>query len=209
MKSVTFIIVVCLLVAAPAMADWYGGVGQWDREYYQGQGGEFIIYGYEGKPFLSTSAYADETKNVKYAGSFETFCMEGGEYISEPMGMMVSTTWIKESDPGGGVVTGAGSHAVLGGLTYGDNLDPGTAYLYTQFATAQLDGYVYAYSVTDTVTVNSTDYVFSRSQTAGALQRVLWALEGEGGTRLGAGHHGVNLNADQQALATYWQGAGR
>ena len=202
MRRVVLITLVCAFVTTPVLADWYGGVGQWDREYYQGQGGEFTIYGYDDKPFLSNSAYADETKNINYQGSFETFCLETGEWISEPVGMVVSTTAINE-DTGAG--NGAGSHAVLGGLTYGDNLGFGTAYLYTQFATAQLSGYVYASSGTETVTVNSTNYVFSRSQTAGALQRVIWALEGEGGGDFSVIHYGVSLNTDQQALATYWK----
>jgi hypothetical protein len=202
MRRVVFITVMCAFVATPVLADWYGGVGQWDREYYQGQGGEFTIYGYDDKPFLSNSAYADETKNINYQGSFETFCIETGEWIYEPMGMVVSTTAINEST---GAVTGAGSHAVSGRMTHGDNLGFGTAYLYTQFATAQLSGYVYASNSTETVTVNGTDYDLSRSQTAGALQRVIWALEGEGGGDFSSSYYGVALNTGQQALATYWK----
>lgn len=205
MKKLAIVVcLLCLFMVSPALADFYGGVGQWDRMYYEGQGGEFIIYGYQGKPFLSNSAYADETKNIKYEGSFETFCLEAGEYISEPMGMIVNTTWIDEST---GVSLGddTGSHAVSGGMTYGDNLDPGTAYLYTQFATGQLDGYVYAYIGTETVTINGTDYDLNRSQAGGVLQRVIWALEGEGGDDFGVSYHGVSLNTGQQALATYWR----
>ena len=205
MRGVALTTAMCAFafVATPVLADWYGGVGQWDREYYQGQGGEFTIYGYDDEPFLSNSAYADETKNINYQGSFETFCLETGEWISEPLGMVVSTTVINEST---GAVTGAGSHAVLGGMTYGDNLGFGTAYLYTQFATAQLSGYVYASIGPETVTVNGTDYDLSRSQTAGALQRVIWALEGEGGDNFSSSsYYGVALNTGQQALATYWK----
>lgn len=205
MKKVVFIIVMCAFAfaTAPVLADWYGGVGQWDREYYQGSGGEFTIYGYDDKPFLSNSAYADETKNINYQGSFETFCLETGEWISEPLGIEVSTTAIDQST---GDVTGAGSHAVMGGEAFGDNLDFGTAYLYTQFATAQLSGYVYASIGTETVTVNGTDYYdLSRSQTAGALQRVIWALEGEGGDDFSSSYYGVDLDTGQQALATYWK----
>jgi len=170
MKRVIFTTIVCAFVAAPAMADFYGGQVYYNRigGYYSGQGGEFTLSSDGGLGLLlNLSAYKEGvTKNVTGSTafpSFQTFCVEGTEYVASPMEMMVSTTFVDESIGG---VTGPGSHAILGSMTYGDNLDPMTAYLYTKFATGTLDGY---------------NYGAGRSISADALQKAIWYIEGESG----------------------------
>jgi hypothetical protein len=148
----------CLFAAMPALVDLYGGVGRWDRKYCQGGCGEFVIHGYQSRPFLSASASADETRNIKHKGSFEAFCLEADEWIAKPVWMIINTTWIDESM---GVVIDTGSHVTLSCIKYGDNLDPGTVYLYTKFATGQLSCYVYAYSGIETVTTTTGQQVLA------------------------------------------------
>lgn len=171
MKNLHIVIcLTCLLAAAPASADFYGGQVYYNRigGYYSGQGGEFTLSSDGGLGLLlNLSAYKEGvTKNVTGSTafpSFQTFCVEGTEYVASPMEMMVSTTFVDESIGG---VTGPGSHAILGSMTYGDNLDPMTAYLYTKFATGTLDGY---------------NYGAGRSISADALQKAIWYIEGESG----------------------------
>ena len=118
-----------------------GETANWDRKdgYYAGQGGEFTIWG--SGLLLSNSAYADSTTSGlawdSKGGpeSFQTFCLEMGERIYEPMRI-----WVSEEAAGpDSDDNGPGSHAWYGGvLSFGDDLDPMTAYLYTKFATGTL-----------------------------------------------------------------------
>jgi hypothetical protein len=87
---------------------------------------------------------------------FYTFCMEGNEYIS--MGSTYDVVLNTGSVKGG-----------VGGQTQTnfDPLDPRTAYLYSNFAAGTLTGYDY-----------NTAYGH-RSDSAQALQNVIWYLEGE------------------------------
>ncbi len=200
MRKLVFIAVLCAFVAAPVMAypfghgaGYDGGTAYWDREdgYYAGQGGEFTI---EGAGFLlSNSAYAATTSGIgSDADSFQSFCIETAENIYEPMEIWVSTENIDYSVPG--------SHAWEGGefALGGDNLNDETAYYYTQFATGNLSGYAY------TDTVNGLD----RSDTAGALQRLIWYIEDEGGSLIKDNdYYGIKLTADQVSLITSWQTA--
>jgi len=187
------------LAAAVASADVYVGRAVWSRVSgkYIGNGGEFTISKASLAPGLSldTSAYASTVKDqAGSAPSFQSFCLEAGETIKSPMDIVMSTTSIDELT---GVVgaEGSGSHAINGGKPYGDNLDTRTAYLYTQFAKGVLSGYAY----TNTL-VNG----LNRAQTAGTLQRVIWALEQEGGADFTQSFQNVTLNATQQALAQAW-----
>lgn len=190
-------------VATPALADLHGlgydgGTANWDRKsgYYAGQGGEFTIWGPE--LLLSNSAYADSTSGLTWGSvlrpeSFQTFCVETGETIYEPM-----KVWVSESSTTDLNNYGSGSHAWKGGTSSGDDLGAETAYLYTQFATGNLSGYAYTGIVGG----------LNRSQTAGALQRLIWNIEGEGGS-LNAGSiwYGITLTAAQVSLITSWQTA--
>ncbi|MFZ2147479.1 MAG: hypothetical protein WAV28_09675 [Sedimentisphaerales bacterium] len=171
MRRIVFITVMCAFafVATPALADFhgegdYGGTANWDRKdgYYAGQGGEFTIWGSE----LSNSAYAGSTSGLTWDSiggpeSFQTFCVEMGETIYEPMEI-----WVSEASTTQLTVYGSGSHAWKGGSSFGDDLDPMTAYLYTMFATGTLDGYNYTAGA-------------DRVASAVALQTVIWGIEGE------------------------------
>ena len=169
MRKLVFIAIVCAFMAVPAMADYSGGWVYYNRigGYYSGNGGEFTL-STDGGPglLLNLSAYAATTKNQTGSTatpSFQTFCVEATEYIASPMEIMVSTTFINE---GTGAVTGPGSHAILGSLSFGDNLDSRTAYLYTKFAQGTLAGY---------------NYGVGRAASADALQKAIWSIEGEAG----------------------------
>jgi len=201
MRRVVLITVMCAFVATPVLADFSGhglgydgGTANWDRKggYYAGQGGEFTIWG-SGLD-LSNSAYADTTSGLAVGGtikseSFQSFCIEVSERIYEPMEI-----WVSEENAAG---TGFGTHAWEGGTGSGDDLNAETAYLYTQFATGNLSGYAY------TGTVGGLD----RSETAGALQRLIWSIEGEGGSNFSEPYYGITLNDDQRDLIDDWEEA--
>lgn len=171
-KSALLVAAVCV-GAGPVMADYYAGRCYWNRisGYYAGSGGEFTISN-DGGPTLnlSTSAYSTLTKNKSgNPPSFQTFCVEGGEYVDQPMDVWVSTT---------AAAGGPGSHAIWGSMqsSGGDDLDPRTAFLYTKFATGTLQTYYYD------ATYNGGNVYTSRSAAADALQQAIWYIEGEGGS---------------------------
>jgi hypothetical protein len=192
----------CVCIVVPAFGDPHGTYSDSARMaysrldgYYQGQGGEFTLSQYMGSAVLSNSAYGTAAKGEDGdSTSFQTFCVEVAEYVSQPMDLYVSNQNAAGS--------GFGSHAYEGGAGAGDDLDPQTAYLYTQFATGALSSY--AYTGTVDVTVDSTTYALDRADTAAALQRVIWAIEGEGGSTFSSGFMGVSLDAGQQSLAQAW-----
>jgi hypothetical protein len=190
MKKLILMFAATLLLAAPALADYSGGTMYWDREadYYAGRGGEFTL-SKDGTPqYLDNSAYAAVARaRDGDPTSFQTFCVETGEFVSQPMNVNVSTTYAGGAE--------GWSHAVMGGTPpLGDNLETKTAYLYTQFATGLLSNYAY------TAPVNG----LTRAQTAGALQRVIWSLEGEGGDDFTQQYMGVSLGSGQVSLANAW-----
>ena len=177
MRKVVFITVMCAFAATPVMADFYGGRVYWDRvddpfKYYSGNGGEFTLRS-DGGPglLLSNSAYAETTRGQDgHEESFQTFCIEIEEYVKQPMDIVVSTTWTSgddypQWDPL--VAHSPASHAILGGEPVGDDLNPTTAYLYTQFAKGILSNYDY---------LNTG---LGRNVSAGELQKAIWFLEGE------------------------------
>ena len=177
MRKATLALLLCTFAADLAFAsshgDGYsGGTVNWDRitvsgvNYYSGQGGEFTITG----STLDLSAYVvGTTSELSGTNSFQTFCLEKQEYVRQPMNAWVSTEAAGPGDPVT-AVNPFGSHAWEGGTGQGDDLDPRTAYLYTQFATGSLSslGYVYTGS--------------GRTASAAALQNVIWAIEGESGS---------------------------
>ena len=199
MRRLTFISILCAFVAAPAVADSYtdgtvtygGQINYTQSSYGFGRGGEFTVYD-DGGPglLLSNQAYVSGTTAGLggHTESFQTFCVETDEYIFSGNKIYVSESFVN-GDPG--------SHAWKGGANTdgGDDLDIRTAYLYYQFATGNLDGYNYGSGGYGDLT---------RAQTAGALQRVIWALEEEGGGDFSEDFMSTNLNNEQQALATDW-----
>lgn len=202
MKKLMLAAVLCSLFVAPAWANpshgagYFGGHAYWERVsgYFAGSGGEFTIRGYGSTGLLlSNASYAASTKNVgnaSWAPSFQTFCLEIGESITEPMSLWVSTVNKDLVTPG--------SHAWMGGTGSGDDLDSKTAWLYTQFARGTLAGYAYSGPVNG----------LTRADTAAALQRLLWNTEGEGGAlTAGSSFGGITLSSGQANLIASWNTA--
>ncbi len=141
------------MAAADTIVSTVGGYGP----YQTGYGGEFTLNVVQG---LSLAGYVSGlTSNVPgtAANSFQTFCIEGNEYIN------TNTTYFAEIGPG----------ATNGGYSgqTSNNFDPisqGTAYLYSQFINGTLAGYTYSGS--------------GRLGSANLLQQAIWWLEGETST---------------------------
>ncbi|MBN1805120.1 MAG: hypothetical protein JW837_07715 [Sedimentisphaerales bacterium] len=167
-RAIIFVTLVFVFTASPAFADLYGGTGSLTQtgsiygiNYSSNSGGEFTI----SNSSLDTSEYLSGiTSDIKgQSNSFQTFCMEKQEYTASAIEIWISTTSINESTGAIGS-EGSGSHAIYGGLKYGDNLNPATAYLYTNFAQGTLSNY---------------NYETGRAVSAGQLQNAIWYLEGE------------------------------
>jgi len=191
MVAATVLLAACQAFADPVVvghgAGYDGGQIDYTRIWCQGQGGEFTILPDDAPAsrgfFLDNSSYADVAKGKGgSARSFQSFCVETDEYIYDNLNGWVSTQ--------NALLTAAGSHAWQGGsdTNKGDDLDPKTAWLYTQFATGNLTGYTYGATPPGGL---------SRSQTAGALQQLIWTTEGETGAANG-------LNPAQNALISTW-----
>jgi len=194
MKRVILTAVVCAFLAAPALADFYGGRMDWTRvsNHYQGNGGEFTLYGYGDFPYLSNEHYAEAARNQRGTNdttSFQTFCIEMHEYLQHPMDIWVSTTDMHGTPGGTHANEGGGSFNDGETWTWGDDLEPTTAYLYSQFATGRLSGYNWSGT--------------GRAASGGTLQKVIWLLEGEIGT-LGDSSGGLTLTTAQQTQGKAW-----
>jgi len=101
------------------------------------------------------NSYDSKTKNVGTSGTFQTFCIEGYEYISKYPATYTAVFNDK---------------AMYGGnYPNGDPLSKGTAWLYHQFQSATLAGY------------NYTGTEEEREYSAWLLQNTIWWLEGEMG----------------------------
>lgn len=123
--------------------------------YQTGQGGEFLFNATSGT--VNNSSYAAVAKNIDQLGSFQTFCLEVGEYLSSPVTYVVNDE---------AVLGGNNSHLPSGNQG-GDTLSQGTAWLYSQFAQGLLAGY------------NFSGTTAQRKTSAGLLQNAIWALEDE------------------------------
>ena len=156
-------------------------------DHYEGQGGEFTII-FENTS-LSTAGYvAGKTSDITSAPSFQTFCVETSETIVVPSSGLKA--YVSEYAVRGG---GGGEDPDFDL----DFLEAPTAWLYTQFATGNLTGYSYG-----------------TSDSAGTLQRLIWGLEGEGGTDsnfendwgdLVDDYFGVTLASGDKDLIRDWQ----
>ncbi len=93
--------------------------------YFAGSGGEFTVFNFGSS--LGNTSYAPETKNVAYAPSFQSFCLELHE------DWVGTTNFVLNSGAVGGGVGGSP-----------DPLSFGTAWLYRQFVSGTLSGYNYA-----------------------------------------------------------------
>jgi hypothetical protein len=184
MRTLLAILMICVFTAAPAFAvpshgvGYYGGKVNWTRVsgHYgsMSNGGEFTLYS-DGAPglLLSNDHYSPKTKQRDgRSESFQSFCVEGDEYVAEGMDVWVSAAWANGAsnkpqwDPSNDHFPQ--SHTYRGGnnANTGDDLSPHTAYLYYQFAMGNLSGYDY-------------DPSGGRANDAKQLQRAIWLLEWE------------------------------
>ena len=164
------IALVLLLVAALAPSAMAGPVGQVQVGYsgspygpYQtGQGGEFTLNALSPSG-LDTSGYAaGVTGGIGLPGTFQTFCIEGNEYIAG-YDTIYNASLDTYAEAGGQTGATAGK----------DPVSVGTGWLYSQFAQGILAGYNYD---------GDTDaQIDARRFSAGLLQDALWWLEGEMG----------------------------
>ena len=112
-------------------------------------GGEITVFGYTG---LNNAGYTAASSDIGTPDpSFQTFCLEAGEYTTNPLYFVI------------------GSAAVKGGTGSSDPLSQGTAWLYSQFVAGTLSGYDYDASAV------------ARLASARQLQEAIWYLEGESG----------------------------
>lgn len=193
------------LVAAHALAGFGHGRGadagaaDFSRNPggYQGTGGEFrIMEASPGSLRLPLATYAPATRgNDGLRMYFQSFCIERSDSYSSQARLWLST----EARYGGpGSHAWQDGHEPLEGTANGTDLDSKTAWAYSQFAQGDLAGYNYGAGGYKGLT---------RSQTAGALQRLIWASEGVGGSSYDADFGGISLNADQRALIQTWDSA--
>jgi hypothetical protein len=168
-----FVFVVCVAVALClgtqlAVADqvktwgYRGTTGSYDGygPYQSGSGGEFTLLAYgtilQGLVGLYDATTSNITTNpLTQVPSFQSFCLEEGEYI---YGWTTSEAILNNDK------------AIYGGVgPQGDPISQGTAFLYEQFAKGTLTGY--SYSGTEA----------QREASAALLQNTIWWLEGEAG----------------------------
>ena len=166
MKRLIFILLLCVFLATPVIADppkvsiyWKSGADYNVYPYRTGSGGEFAAAPGANWTYDVLSLYDVKTKNQVNTGSpgigdhFMTFCVETDEnLISE--GYEYDVTINDEAWKGGA------------NTDSGDPLSLGTAYLYALFAKGNLAGYNY--------TAGS-----GRQTSADLLQKAIWALEDE------------------------------
>ena len=162
----TFLLLLAAAAIVPAMLANQVQVGYPGSSYgpYQtGVGGEFTLNPLTG--WLDLSGYvADETKDIGAKGTFQTFCVEGAEYIY-PYATIYNAT--------------LNTKAVWGSMPgTGDPISVGTGWLYKQFATGSWEtGLSYDYSNPGRSGAGSSAYF---------LQRAIWWLEGEEGVNYSA-----------------------
>jgi hypothetical protein len=140
--------------------------------YQVGAGGEFTLNPLGG--WLDVADYADVAKNIGVAGTFQTFCIEGGEDID---GFdTVYDAEVNQNAVGGGVAD-----------PLGDPVSIGTGLLYSRFATGNLEGYNYSGTIAQ------------RKASASQLQSAFWWLEGEKNVAYDANNPFMKLVADTWA----------
>lgn len=164
MKKWVFAIVLCGVLPCVVLADPYVKMYTDGLSNYRvGSGGEFAAQILNPTEWISTlgynvlDLYASSTKGqAGYTSSFQTFCIETNEYISN--GDVHAVSFGPDAIQGGS----GGPHP--------DPISQGTAFLYEQFAKGLLPSSVYNYTPSST-----------RANLAGNLQKAFWALEEEFG----------------------------
>jgi len=156
MKKILIAFTFALLLVSAAMADQVqvGYPGSRYGAYQTGVGGEFTLTPVNPTNWLDLTHYGAGAMNVGVAGSFQTFCLEGGEYIYPNS---IYNAVIQQNVVNGGVGPG------------GDPISKGTGWLYSQFASGNWEsGLSYAYGA-------------GRGTDADLFQKAIWWLEGEEG----------------------------
>jgi hypothetical protein len=164
MKKLFFVVslMMVLMLAPMAMALPYqvqiGYPGSSYGVWQTGNGGEFTVLPIGWNPL---SLYDAKAKDIGVSGTFQTFCLEGGETIN---GYSATYNVIFNNN------------AVQGGVgPAGDPISVGTAWLYHEFQNGTLVGQTaagaYAYDYANANHTRHTD--------AGLLQNSIWWLEGE------------------------------
>jgi hypothetical protein len=126
---------------------------QWVNGYYTPNGGEFTAIASSDLQWV-LQYYDASTSYIQYDNSFQTFCVETGEYLSI----------------GGNYIAVLNDKAIMGSQPpNGDPLSVGAAWLYHEFQNQTLEGYDW-------------DPQGGRAADAGELQNAIWYLEGEAGT---------------------------
>ena len=159
MKKLGIIFLACVAFAFAAAANQVQ-VGYSTSPYgpYQtGAGGEFTLNPITG--WLNLSGYVSgTTKDIGVSGTFQTFCVEGTEYIypyDTIYNVQLNKNAIWGSAPGSG-----------------DPISVGTGWLYRQFATGSWEaGLSYDYT--------NPGRSGSAGSSADLLQKAIWWLEGE------------------------------
>lgn len=161
--------------------------------YHFHYGGEFTIYNYDDtKLGVDLAKYADTTKNISYVPSFQTFCVELSDNFYSG-----SQVWVSEAFLDGT----PGSHSYSSYTSSGVDLNPRTAYLYTEFAKGTLDGYIY-------------DPEEGRAESAAALQEAIWYLQSQPYTKWTSEGEIIyafdpeNLSEDAQYFVTLAENSG-
>lgn len=140
-----FMISVPQSMAMTVTVHWYNGL------YMASNEGEFNLLPSDDLKNMVLYLYSPETKNQINRGSFESFCIEKSEFIAQ----------------GGTYNATISDKAIWGGVgPEGDPISIGTAWLYHQFQSSELEGY---------------DYIpgAGRAHSARLLQETIWWLEGE------------------------------
>jgi len=162
MKRMFVVFGLVLLLASAAMADQVrvGYPGSAYGPYQTGRGGEFTLTPVNPTSWLDLSHYGAGARDASgFTGSFQTFCLEGGEYIYP-----YSSTYDAVVQP----------NAVSGGMgPNGDPISVGAGWLYSQFASTNwVAGYGLSYNYTS---------LSGRRIDADLFQKAIWWLEGEEG----------------------------
>ena len=166
MKRIIFILIFCSLLAAPTIAVPTVTVSRTPGTYPSAPlSGEFTL-----TPNDALKAITAET------GPFQSFCIEAHEDVTvgntyevelNTEAILGDGTWTTtrnaaDTGPGGTTPWYPGGEPL--GAALGDNLDPRTAYLYTQFRAGTL--YPFTYDI-------------AHEGNALALQTAIWYIEGE------------------------------
>jgi len=160
MKKLIIGLLVSMAFIPVAMADQLqvGYLGSGNGPYQAGAGGEFTLNPLGG--WLNLNGYVSNyTRNIGVNGTFQSFCLEGNEYLYP-----YPATYDAVMN----------NYAVNGGMggdigPYGDPISVGTGWLYSQFASTVWDAGL------------SYNYDSGRTTSADALQKAIWWLEGEEG----------------------------